>query len=302
MYGAFGRDFATTRRPARHGRRHQPQPVAARWSRPPASRSTCPPMERAFDADFTQGRGPLPRPRRHRRAAQAVVRDPHARRGAQGARRARRVLGSVPDVHAAARRRLARRRQRARCSATSTSPASARCARRRRRCGSRPSRRSPPAAAPLLGMHTDEVLADVLGLSPAEIGRLHDDGVVAERGRRRMSTEPTLATPTLADAGFAELARRPGAPRAGRAPRRVPRRRPGGARPRRAPAAVALGAASFPRCRPPALGADGHPRRRAEMDDVPPAHVGRRSGARRRGRSRIGVDAERVSRDRAGRA
>jgi 2-methylfumaryl-CoA isomerase len=36
-----------------------------------------------------------------------------------------------------------------------------------------------PAAAPLLGMHTDEVLADVLALSPEEIGALHDDGVVA---------------------------------------------------------------------------------------------------------------------------
>jgi 2-methylfumaryl-CoA isomerase len=37
----------------------------------------------------------------------------------------------------------------------------------------------PPAPAPLLGMHTDDVLDDVLGLSPAEIGVLHDDGVVA---------------------------------------------------------------------------------------------------------------------------
>ena len=35
------------------------------------------------------------------------------------------------------------------------------------------------ARAPLLGEHTEEVLADVLGLSGAEIGRLHDDGVVA---------------------------------------------------------------------------------------------------------------------------
>ena len=33
--------------------------------------------------------------------------------------------------------------------------------------------------APRLGEHTDEVLADVLGLSGGEIGRLHDDGVVA---------------------------------------------------------------------------------------------------------------------------
>jgi 2-methylfumaryl-CoA isomerase len=37
----------------------------------------------------------------------------------------------------------------------------------------------PPASAPLLGMHTDEVLDDVLGLSSAEIGTLHDDGIVA---------------------------------------------------------------------------------------------------------------------------
>ena len=37
-----------------------------------------------------------------------------------------------------------------------------------------------PAPAPLLGTHTDEVLADVLGLSRAEIGRLHDDGLVAQ--------------------------------------------------------------------------------------------------------------------------
>jgi 2-methylfumaryl-CoA isomerase len=37
----------------------------------------------------------------------------------------------------------------------------------------------PPAPAPLLGAHTDEVLAGVLGLTGAEIGRLHDDGLVA---------------------------------------------------------------------------------------------------------------------------
>ena len=33
--------------------------------------------------------------------------------------------------------------------------------------------------APALGQHTDEVLAGWLGLSAAEIGRLHDAGVVA---------------------------------------------------------------------------------------------------------------------------
>lgn len=37
----------------------------------------------------------------------------------------------------------------------------------------------PPVAAPVLGADTDGVLAEVLGLSSAEIGRLHDDRVVA---------------------------------------------------------------------------------------------------------------------------
>lgn len=37
--------------------------------------------------------------------------------------------------------------------------------------------RLPPAPAPRLGCDTDEVLADVLGLSAAEIGRLHDAGL-----------------------------------------------------------------------------------------------------------------------------
>jgi 2-methylfumaryl-CoA isomerase len=36
-----------------------------------------------------------------------------------------------------------------------------------------------PRRAPLLGEHTDEVLADVLGLSASEIARLHDRGIVA---------------------------------------------------------------------------------------------------------------------------
>jgi 2-methylfumaryl-CoA isomerase len=39
--------------------------------------------------------------------------------------------------------------------------------------------RGPVTPAPKLGQHTDEVLAEVLGLGGAEIGRLHDAGVVA---------------------------------------------------------------------------------------------------------------------------
>ncbi|MEM9467233.1 MAG: CoA transferase [Actinomycetota bacterium] len=36
-----------------------------------------------------------------------------------------------------------------------------------------------PAPAPRLGEHTEQILAEALGLTPAEIGALHDDGVVA---------------------------------------------------------------------------------------------------------------------------
>jgi 2-methylfumaryl-CoA isomerase len=39
--------------------------------------------------------------------------------------------------------------------------------------------RGPLVAAPRLGQHSDEVLANVLGLSSGEIGRLHDAGLVA---------------------------------------------------------------------------------------------------------------------------
>jgi 2-methylfumaryl-CoA isomerase len=39
--------------------------------------------------------------------------------------------------------------------------------------------RTPPSPAPLLGQHTDVILAEELGLTSTEIGRLHDEGVVA---------------------------------------------------------------------------------------------------------------------------
>jgi 2-methylfumaryl-CoA isomerase len=39
--------------------------------------------------------------------------------------------------------------------------------------------RMPVRRAPMLGEHTEEVLAEVLGLSQREIGDLHDRGVVA---------------------------------------------------------------------------------------------------------------------------
>jgi 2-methylfumaryl-CoA isomerase len=39
--------------------------------------------------------------------------------------------------------------------------------------------RLPPQPAPELGQHTDEILGEVLGLSSAQIGRLHDAGIIA---------------------------------------------------------------------------------------------------------------------------
>ena len=39
--------------------------------------------------------------------------------------------------------------------------------------------RLPAMPAPVLGQHTDQILLDILGLSEAEVGRLHDDGIVA---------------------------------------------------------------------------------------------------------------------------
>eukprot|EP00456_Euglypha_rotunda_P086919 TRINITY_DN8830_c0_g1_i5.p1 TRINITY_DN8830_c0_g1~~TRINITY_DN8830_c0_g1_i5.p1 ORF type:complete len:451 (+),score=81.60 TRINITY_DN8830_c0_g1_i5:99-1355(+) len=48
--------------------------------------------------------------------------------------------------------------------------------------------RSAPVPAPLLGEHTDAVLADVLGLGSGAIGRLHDNGVVAGPDR-----DPTVS-------------------------------------------------------------------------------------------------------------
>jgi Predicted acyl-CoA transferases/carnitine dehydratase len=39
--------------------------------------------------------------------------------------------------------------------------------------------RLPPQLAPRLGEHTDEILLEVLGLSEGEVGKLHDEGIVA---------------------------------------------------------------------------------------------------------------------------
>jgi 2-methylfumaryl-CoA isomerase len=47
--------------------------------------------------------------------------------------------------------------------------------------------RLPARRAPLLGEHTEEILADVLGLADAEIGRLYEAGTVAGAGEPAVS-------------------------------------------------------------------------------------------------------------------
>ena len=39
--------------------------------------------------------------------------------------------------------------------------------------------RLPPRPAPLLGEHSDLVLSEMLGLTTTDIGRLHDDRIIA---------------------------------------------------------------------------------------------------------------------------
>jgi 2-methylfumaryl-CoA isomerase len=50
--------------------------------------------------------------------------------------------------------------------------------------------RVPVTPAPRLGEHTDAVLADVLGLTATEIGKLHDDGLVAGPDENAARTRP----------------------------------------------------------------------------------------------------------------
>ena len=66
-----------------------------------------------------------------------------------------------------------------RCSATSTSRASARCASAARRWRSAPSTATTHGPAPTLGEHTEQILAEELGLSAGEIAGLRDRGIVA---------------------------------------------------------------------------------------------------------------------------
>ena len=275
MYGAFGRDFATRDGRRVDGRRHQPQPVADARARHRRSRSTC----RRWSAPSTPtSRKEEDRYRArdaHRRAADAVVRGAHPRRGAQGARRARRVLGSVPDVHAAARRRLA--------GVGPKNPVFG---------GRRPPGHRRAAHAGVAAAVPDRPAGRARAGAPA--GHAHRRGA---RRRARAVDRPRSAActttgwsagarvtraddPVLADAGFADVARatitREQAERLAGCLDAEPTVLDTGELP-----LLWHWACFLPLVPTAALGADGHPRRRPEMDGVPAAHVGRRPGARR---------------------
>ena len=96
-----------------------------------------------------------------------------------GLRRDRRLLGAVSDLPADGRETIRAARTATRCSRCWNSRASAATW-----CPGSPlalRRRWPreaPGRAPVLGEHTDEVLAEVLGLSDGEIGKLRDKRIV----------------------------------------------------------------------------------------------------------------------------
>ena len=266
MYGAFGRDFAT-----RDGRRVMVVAISLnQWHtlvRATGIEEHLPPMERAFSADFRKEED------RYRAATaiaallEAVVRGPHARRRAQGARRARCVLGPVPDVHAAARRRLAgvagepgvrRGRPSGHRPAPDAGIAVALPATIRR---SRPRRRRCSACTPTK-----------CSSRPRPVPHRDRHAARRRRGRERGAGRGgmTSSEPTLVDAGFEPSARtRTIASEQARGSPACIDADPTALDDRHAPAAVALGV--LPPARPDRreLGLDGHPRRRPEMEAFP---------------------------------
>ncbi len=204
MYGAFGRDFAT-----RDGRRVMVVAISLnQWHTLVAATGIeehLAPMERAFNADFRKEEDRYRARDGIAALVEALVRGAHARRGHQGARRARRVLGPVPDVHAVARRRLARvaRQPRVR----RRRPSRHRRAAHPRVAAAVPDRSAVPAGTGAVARHAHRRGAR-FGARPvprrdrAPARRRHRRG----RSAARFVSVGVSAEPTLADAGFAERA------------------------------------------------------------------------------------------------
>ena len=179
MYGAFGRDFPTA-----DGRRVMVVAISLRqWQSLVEAVEIgehLPAIERAFRVDLSQEGDRF----RARDALAALIAPWVAERTLAEIARVfdtqRRVLGRLPDVRAAARRRLAGVAD-SQPGVPRHRPAGPRQGARRRLAAGvlRPSTATTRARRRTLGEHTEQILADELGLSSAEIARLRDAGVVA---------------------------------------------------------------------------------------------------------------------------
>ena len=181
LYGAFGHDFET-----RDGRRVMVVALTARqWKAlrdATGIAEACVSIEQATGHDLEHRDRPLRRARPDRGAAAAVVCGSRSRGGARGVHRHGRVVGAVSDLPSAGHGgppRLDRESavQRGRSARDRDVPHAGLAARLHRRC-----RASPSGPRLALGEHTEEVLAEVLGLDSTEIARLHDAGTVAGPG------------------------------------------------------------------------------------------------------------------------
>ena len=150
--------------------------------------------------------------------------------------------------------------------------------------------RTPAAPAPRLGEHTDEILADELGLS-ATRDRPRSTTVASSPDRPESTVAVDLS---LADLGLPERPPPSSTPTTSAAHRRHPRRT-GGARPGEPLPACGTGRSSRRRRRPSALGPDGHPvLRRRRSPPYPRRMSGPELGVGRR-RCVVGDVAERTS-------
>ena len=189
LYGAFGRDFVT-----RDGHRVM---IVALTLRQWHSLVEATGLGEAFDAiaqlmdvDLDDEGG--------RFAAREVlgatlkpwVLAADARGGARDVRPPRRLVGPVPDVHASWSRSDPRCSPQNPMFAEVEQPGIGTYLMPGSPLAFSDAERLAPRAAPLLGEHTDEVLADVLGLTDREIGALHERGVVAGPAPARRRPAP----------------------------------------------------------------------------------------------------------------
>ena len=177
LYGAFGHDFGTS-----DGRRVMVVALTGRqWTSlidVTGTAEAFQSLEAVTGHDVSSEDGRFGARDLIAAVLRTVVRGALARRGARRVRGHRRVLGAVPDVPPAGRGGPARVGGQPdvlhpRAAGHRVLPGAGLAA------GLQRGRAPPARPAPQLGEHTEAILADVLGLGEAEIGRLFDSGTVA---------------------------------------------------------------------------------------------------------------------------